>query len=439
MAILTDMQIKRTLKNSKIDQSAGSLNESLGRGEGSLTLRYRNGAGTWFYTYTVIGTKTVKRVRIGQAGENGVPLQEARAKAREFVAQKRLTDNGDLIAHQQAAKEKRNQEEKRAITEAKAQEQRTVERLLRNYISDLNLRKKESTHAVELVFNGLLRDFPLLGCRDATTVDAEEWADILRKYGEVDGHATKMRKVRAYVHAAYKMAMSAGLDPMKPKKASMRISVNPIAAIPAPGTKARRRALSEAEFRTLWAHIKADTSSMSPIMQAVVLLGGQRFTQMTRARLNDYHDGQLVLWDPKGKREEPRRHPLPVLGETAQLLNVMAQRAKQSGTEFLFTRAGAKPPGAADASQYINKLSKQMFAAGKVAELFKAGAIRSTIETILGERLKISKDARAQLLSHGLSGVQDRHYDAGEHMDTKAEALAKWEHWLAQDVRKEAT
>ena len=148
---------------------------------------------------------------------------------------------------------------------------------------------------------------------------------------------------------------------------------------------------------------------------------------------------QLLLWDPKCKREGPRRHPLPVLGETAQLLNVMAERAKQSGTEFLFTRAGAKPPGAADASQYINKLSKQMFAAGKVAELFKAGAIRSTIETILGERLKISKDARAQLLSHGLSGVQDRHYDAGEHMDTKAEALAKWEHWLAQDVRKEAT
>jgi hypothetical protein len=46
-------------------------------------------------------------------------------------------------------------------------------------------------------------------------------------------------------------------------------------------------------------------------------------------------------------------------------------------------------------------------------------------------RLKISKDIRAQLLSHGLGGVQDRHYDQHTYLDEKRLALATWEQFLA--------
>ena len=38
----------------------------------------------------------------------------------------------------------------------------------------------------------------------------------------------------------------------------------------------------------------------------------------------------------------------------------------------------------------------------------------------------ISKDTRAQLLSHGLGGVQGRHYDQHEYMDEKRNALQAW-------------
>ena len=38
----------------------------------------------------------------------------------------------------------------------------------------------------------------------------------------------------------------------------------------------------------------------------------------------------------------------------------------------------------------------------------------------------ISKDVRAQLLSHGLGGVQGRHYDQHEYMDEKRNALQAW-------------
>ena len=53
------------------------------------------------------------------------------------------------------------------------------------------------------------------------------------------------------------------------------------------------------------------------------------------------------------------------------------------------------------------------------------GDLRRTAETQLA-RLGVSKDDRAQLLSHGLGGVQSRHYDRHEYMDEKRAALNKW-------------
>lgn len=52
--------------------------------------------------------------------------------------------------------------------------------------------------------------------------------------------------------------------------------------------------------------------------------------------------------------------------------------------------------------------------------------IRRTVETMLAA-MGISKDTRAQLLSHGISGVQAAHYDRHAYMDEKRAALVAWE------------
>lgn len=44
--------------------------------------------------------------------------------------------------------------------------------------------------------------------------------------------------------------------------------------------------------------------------------------------------------------------------------------------------------------------------------------------------LGISRDIRAQLLSHGISGVQAAHYDRHEYTKEKRSALVKWERHL---------
>ena len=67
--------------------------------------------------------------------------------------------------------------------------------------------------------------------------------------------------------------------------------------------------------------------------------------------------------------------------------------------------------------------------AGIGGEAFNVRDIRRTMETMLAG-LGISKDTRAQLLSHGISGVQAAHYDRHSYTDEKRAALVAWENRL---------
>ena len=65
---------------------------------------------------------------------------------------------------------------------------------------------------------------------------------------------------------------------------------------------------------------------------------------------------------------------------------------------------------------------------------YKPGDIRRTVETRL-QALGVSRDVRAQLLSHGRSsGVQARHYERYDYLLEKRSALQLWEEHLASVV-----
>jgi hypothetical protein len=53
---------------------------------------------------------------------------------------------------------------------------------------------------------------------------------------------------------------------------------------------------------------------------------------------------------------------------------------------------------------------------------FQAKRIRSGVETTLAAA-KISTEIRGRLQSHGISGVQARHYDGHDYLDEKRNAL----------------
>jgi hypothetical protein len=60
---------------------------------------------------------------------------------------------------------------------------------------------------------------------------------------------------------------------------------------------------------------------------------------------------------------------------------------------------------------------------------FHAQDLRRTAETRMAE-LGVSKDTRAQIQSHGLGGVQTRHYDMYDYLPEKRVALERWQAYL---------
>lgn len=73
----------------------------------------------------------------------------------------------------------------------------------------------------------------------------------------------------------------------------------------------------------------------------------------------------------------------------------------------------------------VRAIAQAMVKAGTSPALFRMGDLRRTCETMLAE-MGISSDVRAQLQSHGLGGVQARHYDRHGYMNEKRAALDAW-------------
>ena len=65
---------------------------------------------------------------------------------------------------------------------------------------------------------------------------------------------------------------------------------------------------------------------------------------------------------------------------------------------------------------------------------FQMRDIRRTCETMLAA-MGISSDLRAQIQSHGLGGIQAKHYDRHSYASEKANALAAWEERLRAIVK----
>jgi integrase len=165
-----------------------------------------------------------------------------------------------------------------------------------------------------------------------------------------------------------------------------------------------------------------------------LLLGGQRPAQVLRLTTTDVDLAArtVTLLDGKGRRETARRHVLPLTDAAQELVEaILAVRR----AEWLFGDKSAQTHKDTVARKGVSLLAEVQAnvaakieqAGGKVPERPKIETrdLRRTAETMLAA-MGISKDVRAQLLSHGLGGVQDRHYDQHSYMSEKRHALQAW-------------
>lgn len=370
-------------------------------------------------------------------------LDDARAEANRLqVLVESGTDPRELDRQREADKAAAKAADEAARQKAEADARYTLRALCDAYTAHLERTGKTKSAAATRsafkchVFGSETADKP---ARDVT---AHEAAAMVRKVREA-GTERAAGILRSYLSAAFNAAKRAPFDSALPADLiAFGIEHNPIDAIPAIPVRRGDRTLSAAELRAYIGHALRIGQETGPELADVALLlalhaGGQRMAQLLRAKVGDFDQSTatLRLWDGKGKRAQPREHVLPLAPLAAGMVVALVKRAKARETErakqagrapnmadlWLFSTHGRVPMTETTPSKRAAEISASMG-----GESFDLRDIRRTVETMLAG-LGISKDTRAQLLSHGISGVQAAHYDRHAYTDEKRAALVAWE------------
>lgn len=411
------------------------LSDPAPRGAGRLAVRCRpNGARLLMFRHTLVdGTRDALALGVyDSTGLAGLDLSEARARVGELA---RLRQSGvdDLRAHfaTQAEAQRAAEAERRTMAE-----RGSLAALCDAYAGTLKGRASHGDVRRQLALH-VTEAFPELAAQPAATIKAEQFRDVLARLIEA-GKGRTAAKVRSYLRSAYSVAMRAGLDPSVPGEfAAFRVEANPLERLPslAQFNRARDRALTQPELVAFWRRVKAAREGVRrDAIMALLLLGGQRAAQLLRATRADVDLAGLTitLCDPKGRNRaaNPRRHVLPLVDD---LTPVIARRLRLCATADspLFSATGTVPLREETAAELVTTVCADMAKAGELERgPFTLGDLRRTCETHLAA-LGVSREVRAQIQSHGLGGVQQRHYDRHDYASEKLAALELFARRLA--------
>ena len=382
------------------------------------------------------------RVTIGDSRAWGI--EDARTEARRLQT---LIDQGNDPREQKreriAAAEAKRAAAEAAKAEAERQARYTLRALCDAYVARLEKAgKAKSAASTRSAFKCHVFPHAEIADTPARAVTAHQIAALVRKVREA-GKERAAGVLRSYLSAAFNTAKRAPFDSALPADLiPFGIEHNPVDVIPAIAVQRGERTLSAGELRAYIGHLLRIGHETSPELADTALLlalysGGQRMAQLLRAKVGDFDQdtATLRLWDGKGKRTQPREHLLPLAPHAAGMVAALVERAKdleqarakQEGRApdmagpWLFSTHGRV---AMNPETVSNRAAE--VCAGIRGEPFNLRDIRRTVETMLAA-LGISKDTRAQLLSHGISGVQAAHYDRHAYTDEKRAALVAWE------------
>ena len=416
------------------------------RGGGRLVVRVStSGSKIFYFRFSVDGRRYV--ITIGpfayEEQHGFFTLEQARQVCRNYSAIHRIPETRNVVHHLKAV-QKANADALRLQAEEKHQQELELSHaakysliaLCDSYAAHLKKLKKASAGDVASLFKLYVKPSEWANL-PAKTVSAKQITTLLRAIVDA-GKGRTAGKLRSSMRAAYELAMKAELDPSTPSEfIPFGIEVNPVASTAALSkfSKARDRNLSESEMGEVWRRLKAvpnDGALPALATRLVVLLGGQRAAQLLRASISegvDLDEEVILLMDPKGRRTEARVHALPLIGAALNDIKNLIARSAVQESDWLFTgrKAGHLTPNTL--SHVVLEISRDMTAKNNSIKPFQFSDLRRTVETMLAS-LGVSKDTRAQLQSHGLSGVQNRHYDKYEYLNEKQNAIAAWHEHL---------
>lgn len=401
------------------NRNAGALRAKGGAKGASFYFRYRKSSGA--YDDFPLG-------RFDAKGRDGLTLSEAKTRAGE-LSRRYLAGERDLrLVLETEAREKglALEAKARAHEAAQAKREATLGALLTAYVQQLERDGKASAKSVlSALTRHVAEPWPSLWNTPADEVTMEGLLAVVSRVVD-GGKLTEARKLRAYLSAAYKAAIRSrqdarGLEALR----KLRISHNPARDLVTVdgGSNARSRALSVAELQAYWRRICELPDPAGSLLRFHLLTGAQRIEQLARLTQADIdRDADAVqLRDAKGRRKTPRLHMVPLLPEAWAALRGMTE--KRLGPSLFTVSGGASGAAYSTVLLRLREVVEAMDQAGELERgPFTLGDLRRTVETRLAAA-GVSTEVRAQLQSHGLGGVQARHYDRHDYLSEKRAAL----------------
>ncbi len=352
-------------------------------------------------------------------------LDDARIEARRLQA---LLDKG-IDPREQKRELEEVKATAKAATEAAQNEKEskqcyTLRALLDAYCEHLEANgKAQSARQAKSIFKcHVFEAHPDIAALPASEVTPDHAATMVR-YVIEQGKDRAAGVLRSYLSAAFNAGRKARYNAKLPAAfIAYQVQINPVEIIATIAVNRGDRTLNADDLKRYIAALSDDDLS-DLALKLALFSGGQRMAQLLRAKVSDYDkDSQtLRLWDGKGKRSTPREHLLPLASKAAAIVEKLIERAKPLETPLLFSSFGKTQLVETTPGKRATSICKTM-----KCEAFDLRDIRRTCETMLAG-MGISRDTRAQLLSHGLSGVQAAHYDRHSYTNEKRAALVAWE------------
>lgn len=399
------------------------------RGTGCLDVRKLAGGQLRFYYRYTKANGQRDRLLLGTGLALTAAREAAAALSRRYQSGDR--DLREAMETEAAAAERAKAE---ALAESTRRSGATLGALMMAYVQSLEDSGKVSAAATRASIKRHIEDpWPSLWARPASELELDDLLPILSRLVR----AKKLReggKIRSYLRAAYAAAIAAKQDAAAPDALRvLNVSRNPARDLATLDSgQPRDRVLSVAELRAYWRRIEAMPGTEGALVRFHLLTGGQRIAQLMRLKWSDHdHDtdtgtGSVRLLDIKGRRRVPRVHLVPLLPLMAADLAVMRgddDRGGDGARPHLFSLTAGKAPATYDEFRGImDPVVANMVAAGELTSPFTPGDLRRTVETRLAA-LGLSEEVRGHLQSHGLSGVQKRHYNFFEYDAEKRAAV----------------
>jgi len=431
----------REIRQLKPRDKPYKVTESAPRGEGRLIVRiHPSGLKEFYYRYRLNDRDRLLRIgRFEQTPrDGGMKLEEARAQLAKLVGIQRTT--GDVTGELARRKEVVAAEER---ARQRAARLGTFTQLLDVYVQDLRDRGRVSARDVENAFVRAVKepfsDLCAIRAKDVTSGDVQQiLARLVRR-----GVRRQVNLVRSYLSAAFQHGAKSDHDPTRLAHDGpiFEIIFNPVGQVPrkAEFENVGDRHLSAGELHRFWHALDEVDIVPQTFIRFNLCLGGQRAVQLLRASwpAYDFANSTVLLRDGKGRGGMARDHLVPLTKMALDILQPLRiENAQASGP---FVTRGEQSLHPSTVSKLVTEIWERLAAKDVQKEIgnpipkFAFRDLRRTCETQLAS-LGVNLETRAQLLSHGRSGVQAKHYDRHSYLSEKRRALNKWAKHLTRVI-----